>query len=64
MLYSTLEDVLSAVRRSLEHDDVAAAVAALEALRPPDKADLFSELEDQQQTPLLPAMHPDSSADI
>ncbi len=64
MIYSTLEDVLAVVRHSLEHDDIAAAVAALEALRPPDKADLFSELADQQQTALLPVLHPDSSADI
>ena len=43
MLYTDLEDVLVKVRASLEHDDVAGAVAALEALRAPDQADLFSE---------------------
>lgn len=64
MIYATLEDVLAAVRHSLEQDDIAAAVAAIEALRAPDQADLFSELADQQQTALLPILHPDSSADI
>lgn len=64
MIYSTVEDVLAVVRRALENDDISEAVAALEALRAPDKADIFSELENAQQTVLLPALHPDSSADI
>ncbi|MEZ4518865.1 MAG: magnesium transporter [Chloroflexota bacterium] len=64
MTFSTLEDVLAVVRQSLEQDDISAAVAALEALRPPDKADLFSELKDQHQSALLPVLAPDSSADI
>jgi magnesium transporter len=64
MLYTDLEDVLVKVRASLEHDDVAGAVAALEALRAPDQADLFSELEDEQQTALLPRLDPEDAADI
>ena len=64
MLYTDLEDVLVKVRTSLEHDDVAGAVAALEALRAPDQADLFSELEDEQQTALLPRLDPEDAADI
>ena len=64
MLYTDLEDVLVKVRASLEHDDVAGAVAALEALRAPDQADLFAELEDEQQTALLPRLDPEDAADI
>jgi magnesium transporter len=64
MLYTDLEDVLVKVRASLEHDDVAGAVAALEALRAPDQADLFYELEDEQQTVLLPRLDPEDAADI
>jgi len=64
MLYTDLEDVLVKVRASLEHDDVAGAVAALEALRAPDQADLFYELEDEQQTALLPQLDPEDAADI
>ncbi len=64
MLYTDLEDVLGKVRASLEHDDVAGAVAAIEALRAPDQADLFNELEDEQQTALLPQLDPEDAADI
>jgi len=64
MLYTDLEDILVKVRASLEHDDVAGAVAALEALRAPDQADLFHELEDEHQTALLPRLNPEDAADI
>ncbi|HOU41383.1 MAG TPA: CBS domain-containing protein, partial [Promineifilum sp.] len=64
MLYSDLEDILVKVRASLEHDDVAGAVAALEAMRAPDQADLFHELEDEHQTALLPQLNPEDAADI
>ena len=64
MLYTDLEDILGKVRASLELDDVAGAVAAIEALRAPDQADLFHELEDVHQTALLPRLDPEDSADI
>jgi len=64
MLYTDLEDILVKVRASLEHDDVAGAVAALEALRAPDQADLFHKLDDQHQTALLPQLDPEDAADI
>lgn len=64
MLYTDLEDILGKVRASLELDDVAGAVAAIEALRAPDQADLFHELEDEHQTALLPRLDPEDSADI
>ena len=64
MLYTDLENILDKVRDSLERDDLNGAVAAIEALRPPDQADLFQELDDQHQTVLLPRLDPEDSADI
>ena len=64
MLYTNLEDILGKVRASLEMDDLAGAVAAIEALRAPDQADLFYELDDEDQTALLPHLDPEDSADI
>ena len=64
MLYTNLEDILGKVRASLEMDDLAGAVAAIEALRAPDQADLFYELDDEDQTALMPHLDPEDSADI
>jgi magnesium transporter len=64
MLYTDLEGILGRVRASLERDDLVGAVAAIEALRAPDQADLFQELEDEHQTALLPRLDPEDSADI
>jgi magnesium transporter len=64
MLYTDLENILDKVRASLEVDDLAGAVAAIEALRAPDQAELFHELEDEHQTALLPRLDPEDSADI
>ncbi len=64
MLYTNLEDILGKVRASLEMDDLAGAVAAIEALRAPDQADLFYELDDEDQAALLPHLDPEDSADI
>ncbi len=64
MLYTDLDDILGKVRASLEMDDLAGAVAAIEALRAPDQADLFNELDDEDQAALLPRLDPEDSADI
>ena len=64
MLYTDLEEILGKVRASLEADDLAGAVAAIEALRGPDQADLFNELDDETQAALLPRLDPEDSADI
>lgn len=64
MLFTDLDDILGKVRASLEADDLAGAVAAIEALRAPDQADLFNELDDEDQTALLPRLDPEDSADI
>lgn len=59
-----LDEVLARLRAALERDDVTSATAILEALRPPDQADLFSELDDEEQATLLPELNPADSADI
>jgi magnesium transporter len=59
-----LDDVLSRLRTVLERDDLTGAAAVIEALRPPDQADLFTELDDEDQFALLPELNPADSADI
>jgi magnesium transporter len=64
MLQTTLDAVLDQVRGRLEQDDLAGAVSLIEALRSPDQADLFAELDEATQTALLPRLDPGDSADI
>jgi magnesium transporter len=64
MLHTNLDDVLTQLRDSLEIDDLKGALAIIEALRPPDQADLFAELHDEQQAALLPHLNPEDSASI
>ena len=59
-----LDDILVQLRAVLERDDLAAAADIIEALRPPDQADLFDELDDEDQVALLPQLNPADSADI
>lgn len=64
MQTTTLNSILVQLRAALERDDLAGAVSMLQALRAPDQADLFSELNDEHQVVLLPELHPTASADI
>ncbi len=59
-----LDDVLARLRTALERDDLAGAAAIIEALRPADQAEIFSELDDEDQVALLPQLNPADSADI
>lgn len=59
-----LGDVLKKLQVSLEHDNLDEAIALIESLRSPDQAEVFSELEEHEQTAILPRLHPSSSADI
>ena len=59
-----LDDVLGQLRAALERDDLSGAAAVLEALRPPDQADLFTDLDEEVQVTLLPELNPADSADI
>lgn len=60
----TLDLALAQLRTALEQNDLAAATAIIESLRPPDQADLFTELDDREQAALLPELNPADSADI
>jgi len=64
MEIATLDYILAQLRAALERDDLAGAVATIQALRPPDQADLFAELDDEHQAALLPELNPAASADI
>jgi magnesium transporter len=59
-----LNHILAQLRAALERDDLASAAAIIKGLRPPDRADLFSELDDKAQVALLPQIAPADSADI
>jgi magnesium transporter len=59
-----LETVLTEVRAALARGDWNQAVALVEALRPPDQADLFNELPEEEQDELLPHLELEDSADI
>jgi magnesium transporter len=56
--------VLNEVREALTDEDWDRAVALVEALRPPDQADIFEELSPDTQSELLPRLNPEDSADI
>lgn len=59
-----IEDVLSQLRIVLERDDLTRAADIIESLRPRDQADIFTELDDEEQVALLPELNPADSADI
>ncbi len=59
-----VELVLAQVREALTGEDWDQAVALVEALRPPDQADLFGELPPAEQDQLLPRLDLEDSADI
>ncbi len=59
-----LDEILVQLRASLLRDDLDQAVSILEALRPPDQADLFAQLDEKAQVALLPELKPAASADI
>lgn len=56
--------ILSQVRAALAAGEWDRAVALIESLRPPDQADLFSELPPEEQNALLPRLDVEDSADI
>jgi len=64
MEITNLDYTLAQLRTALERDDLTGAVAIIQAMRPPDQADLFAELDDEDQAALLPELHPADSADI
>ncbi|MDY6875634.1 MAG: magnesium transporter [Chloroflexota bacterium] len=59
-----IDFTLAQVREALTKKDWDQAVALVEALRPPDQADLFGELPPAEQDQLLPRLDLEDSADI
>ena len=58
------ETILSQVQQALEKDDFNQAIHILESLRTVDQAEVFEDLDDDDQASLLPNMAVDVSADI
>lgn len=59
-----LDDVLAQIRAALEANDLVSASAILESLRPADQAEIFWDLNDDEQAALLPKLNPADAADI
>jgi len=59
-----IEIILAEIREALDRDEWDRAAALVEALRPPDQADLFEELHSTEQDQLLPKLELEDSADI
>ena len=56
--------LLNQVRSALERGDLKSAVGLLEALKPADQANVFDDLQPDEQDKLLPKLNPEDSADI
>ena len=59
-----IDSLLTLLQDALERDDFDSAIQIIEALRGPDQAVLFDELEDEEQQELLPKLKKNISADI
>ena len=59
-----VDTTLDHVREALDKQDWDQAVALVEALRPPDQAELFGDLPPEDQDELLPRLDLEDSADI
>ena len=64
MQQTDIDALLEQIREALITDNWVKAVDLVEALRPPDQADLFSELPPTEQDQLLPRLDLEDSADI
>ncbi len=59
-----IDNLLTLLQDALERDDFDSAIQIIEALRGPDQAVLFDELEEDEQKELLPKLKKEISADI
>jgi magnesium transporter len=64
MLKFDPETVIEQIQVSLAENDLDTAIQLLEALRSPDQADVFNDLDDLEKIALLPHLNPSTSADI
>jgi len=62
--FESIDLILDRVREALERKDPAAAAEIIRDYRAPDQAEVFAELEDDEQVALLPEFSPEASADI
>lgn len=59
-----IDDALAEIREALDSHDWDRAALLIEALRPPDQAELFDDLDHDEQDRLLPKLELEDSADI
>ncbi len=59
-----LDEILAQLRLALKQKNLLRAARIIEKLRPADQADLFAELDEEEQIALLPKLAPAESADI
>lgn len=64
MEMNLVDQALERVRERLAANDLAGAIAIIEALRPPDQAEVFGDLPPEQQETLLPQLSIPDAADI
>ena len=64
MNYPDTQTILSQVQQALERDDLSQAIRILLALKPADQAEVFEDLDDDDQVSLLPNLATEISADI
>ena len=61
---NVLDSILENVRAALLREDISGAVAIIQSMRPADQAELFAELEDNDQVAILSELEPPVAADI
>ncbi|MEN6394611.1 MAG: magnesium transporter [Anaerolineaceae bacterium] len=64
MTYPNTQEILSHVQKALEQDDINKAIQVLQTLKPADQAEVFEDLDNEDQVSLLPNLKTDISADI
>jgi magnesium transporter len=60
----TVDRTLERVRDALDHNNVLAAIQALERLKQDEQVEVFDELDVEDQAELLPQLDPETSAEI
>lgn len=64
MALPNTDTILVQVQHALEVNDLQAAINFLQSLKPVDQAEVFDDLDDDDQASLLPELDPEISADI
>jgi magnesium transporter len=64
MIHINTDTILEKIQQALDDNDLNGAINVLAALRPMDQAEVFDDLNDEDQISLLPVLVPAVSADI